>query len=203
MGPEGYTIVSTVDGSVLFDSFATPQNRAAGWVADQPPGRRRHVEHGAWIGTQKSRQAADIYSGAISAGKGYLEYYGTKLPAKLQWISDGMSKTILVSELAGSPELIVGKERQQGSSGLMAWIIAEAGWVHGPLWIRRKKTILDTQYLKRPVNFSNFEQIFSFHPDGAHVSMCDGSVRFLSEAASPEAVFALAARANGEVIDSP
>ncbi len=69
LGPEGYTIVSTVDGSVLFDSFATPQNRAAGWVADQPPSGRSHVEPGAWIGTQKSRQAADNYSKVISGKK--------------------------------------------------------------------------------------------------------------------------------------
>ncbi len=61
---------------------------------------------------------------------------------------------------------------------------------------------LDIQYLKRPVNFSNYGQVFSFHPGGAHVSMCDGSVRFVSEAASPEAVFALASRANGDAIDS-
>ena len=106
-----------------------------------------------------------------------------------------MSKTILVSELAGSPELIVGKERQQDWFGYGAWIIADSAWVHGPLWIRRK---LDTQYLNRPVNFSNLDQIFSFHPGGAHVSMCDGSVRFLSEAASPEVVFALASRTGAE-----
>ena len=38
--PRGYKIVSTVDGSILFDAFATPQTKAAGWVQDQPPAAR-------------------------------------------------------------------------------------------------------------------------------------------------------------------
>ena len=158
---------------------------------------------GAWIGTTKSAQKASQHSSAISQGLGYLEYYGTKLPAKLKWITDGLSKTILVSEVAGFPELVAGNESIQ-TTWYSPWVIADSVWVHSPLATRRDANLspLDIQYLERPVNFSNVGQIFSFHPSGAHVSMCDGSVRFLSEESSPATVFALASRSNGNAIES-
>jgi prepilin-type processing-associated H-X9-DG protein len=121
---------------------------------------------------------------------------------KLKWIVDGLSKTILVCERAGRPESIIGRQRQEHvGSWVSAWIIHGG---RGAIWTRRDVSDLfgffDTEFLERPVNFSNSQQIFSFHRGGAHVSMCDGSVRFLSEDSSAEAVFAMATR-NGAVLD--
>jgi prepilin-type N-terminal cleavage/methylation domain-containing protein/prepilin-type processing-associated H-X9-DG protein len=42
----------------------------------------------------------------------------------------------------------------------------------------------------------------SFHPGGAHVLLCDGSVRFLKDSTSLPIVWALGSRAQGEVISS-
>ena len=52
--------------------------------------------------------------------------------------------------------------------------------------------------LEGAVNFSNFVHPFSFHPAGAHASMCDGSVRHLAKDLSLDVLFSLATR---EVIE--
>lgn len=201
--PAGYKIVSKVDRSVLFDSFPSPQNKAIGWVEDELP---RHLPvAGAWIGTTRSSRDAGLISLEMSRGSNHLEYFGTKQPAKLKWITDGLSRTILVSEIAGSPDVLVRRKvkppNPNNRNGRHSpWLIADSHWMHSALTIRKKLStpILGSEFLEAPVNFSNMSQIYSFHPTGAHVSMCDGSVRFLSEAASPAAVFAFASRANGD-----
>jgi prepilin-type N-terminal cleavage/methylation domain-containing protein len=47
------------------------------------------------------------------------------------------------------------------------------------------------------VNVDNTDEIFSFHPGGAHVVLSDGAVRFLSESISPQLVGSLCSR-NGK-----
>jgi prepilin-type processing-associated H-X9-DG protein len=42
------------------------------------------------------------------------------------------------------------------------------------------------------------DEIFSFHPAGAHVVFCDGHVQLLSETVSPAALRAMISRAGGE-----
>ena len=42
--------------------------------------------------------------------------------------------------------------------------------------------------------------IYSFHPRGAHVAMCDGSVHFLSESVSREVLIRLLAASDGELL---
>lgn len=44
------------------------------------------------------------------------------------------------------------------------------------------------------------EEIFSFHPGGAHVVFCDGHVAFLREAMDPRTLRKLVTRAGGEVV---
>ena len=43
------------------------------------------------------------------------------------------------------------------------------------------------------------EEIFSFHPGGAHVVFCDGHVKFLKESIDPRTLRKLGTRAGGEV----
>ena len=54
-----------------------------------------------------------------------------------------------------------------------------------------------------PWNVNNcgpFEEIFSQHPGGAHVSLADGSVQFLSESLAPATIRALVTRSGSEVV---
>lgn len=194
----GLRLISTSDGSTLFDGFAMLQTKVPLWVCDQPMMRGTiRAEHGAWIGTKRSHSELNEMSAQELAKL-------TKRPAKLAWITDGLSKTILVYERAGRPEVIIGRERHESSElWYGSWIIHTGnGW----LWTRRDVSEIlrgqfKTQLLERPVNFSNLDQVFSFHRAGAHVSMCDGSVKFLSANSSAEAVFALGSR-NGAVLDT-
>ncbi len=50
-------------------------------------------------------------------------------------------------------------------------------------------------------NFGNFS-MSSYHPGGANVTMCDGSVRFLKSSTSWPVVWSLGSRAQGEVISA-
>ena len=49
-------------------------------------------------------------------------------------------------------------------------------------------------------NCGPFDEIFSQHPGGAHVSLADGSVQFLSESLAPATLRSLVTRSGGEVV---
>lgn len=114
------------------------------------------------------------------------------LAAKLEWITDGLSKTMLVREMAGLPEFnavdtFSRPGRQPIGSG-HTWIRSGGS---ATAWLEFTRT--------RPVvNENNTGGIFAFHPEGAHISLCDGSVRFLSVDVAPRLVYALATRANAD-----
>lgn len=192
----GLKLSSTSDGSTLFDGFALLQTKAPLWVCDQPSEEGTiRIEHGAWIGMKKPYSARNEMSASETAQL-------TKIPAKLAWITDGLSKTILVYERAGRPEIIVGSDRREDPEHWYgSWIIhARNGWLWTRLGMGETLPEFKTRFLDRPVNFSNLHQIFSFHRGGAHASMCDGSVKFLSADSSAEAIFALGTR-NGAVLN--
>jgi prepilin-type processing-associated H-X9-DG protein len=42
----------------------------------------------------------------------------------------------------------------------------------------------------------------SFHPGGANILMCDGSVKFLKDSTNMATLWSLGSRAQGEVIDA-
>jgi prepilin-type N-terminal cleavage/methylation domain-containing protein/prepilin-type processing-associated H-X9-DG protein len=52
------------------------------------------------------------------------------------------------------------------------------------------------------INCSNDTGLYAFHPNGANVVMCDGSVHFLSANISLRTMIGLVTRANGEVLGS-
>ena len=109
------TVVSSNDGSLLYDAFATQQTAPIRWIHDERSrGSPRRSEPGAWAGTSlpfrlaSERDARDreVHNGA-----------------SLRWIIDGLSKTILVIEQAGDPDLYVGDEivRYHSLSHTLLW----------------------------------------------------------------------------------
>ena len=52
------------------------------------------------------------------------------------------------------------------------------------------------------VNHRNEHELFAFHTNGAHVSMCDGSVRFLTEDTAHRVVYSLVSRAQADNVSN-
>ncbi len=102
--------------------------------------------------------------------------------SSLRNIDDGLSHTSFVVEQAGQPAVLGAQgegERPQPGGWLGAW-----SW--NATW---------------GINNSNYGGMYSFHPGGAHALLCDGSVHFLSEAASWRSVTALHTSNLGDQID--
>jgi prepilin-type processing-associated H-X9-DG protein len=49
------------------------------------------------------------------------------------------------------------------------------------------------------INIANCSSIYAFHPEGANISFCDGSVRLLSKGISIQTLVALVTKARGDV----
>ncbi len=86
---------------------------------------------------------------------------------RLADVSDGLSLTVLAFEQAGLPRDCSGGGNCNDafgiSSGRGAWAVGDPGWIPAP----------------QAINQFNYG-IYSFHPGGAHVAMCDGTVHFLA-----------------------
>ena len=115
--------------------------------------------------------------------------------ARLADVTDGLAHTIAVAERAGRPDsyargrLIEAYPASPGNQmdpHQAAWAVS----THFP-WI-----VLP---VGAAVNVTNYE-FYSFHPGGAHVALCDGSVRFLKDSTAPPILKALATRAGSEVV---
>jgi prepilin-type processing-associated H-X9-DG protein len=126
---------------------------------------------------------AGCWEGPVLAGLGYGSHENQPT---FKDVMDGLSHTILLIEMGGSPAWFdKGVELDRsGAEFAVPWIGTEAGNLDG---VSR-------------VNQTNFYGIFSLHPGGAHVAMADGSVHFLGEGVEPLVISALATRDNGEAI---
>lgn len=116
-------------------------------------------------------------------------------------IADGLSKTLIVDEMAGRPDRYAfGKrdgERYSLQKGWSAW----AGYQSMPL---RSFNATGTNYgFDCVVNCNNDSGIYSFHPSGANTLLLDGSVHFLRETADVGVVLSLATRDGNESVALP
>jgi prepilin-type processing-associated H-X9-DG protein len=138
--------------------------------------------------------------------RGALESVAT--PARLSYIEDGLSNTILVFEQSGRPTVY----RADQATGRTA---REPVPFDGPeyhafvgieaLWSTRDHeyvgdTLARSRIYGTSLNNDNIIGLYSFHEGGANVLLGDGSVRFLRETVAPQTVIALLTREGGEVI---
>jgi prepilin-type N-terminal cleavage/methylation domain-containing protein/prepilin-type processing-associated H-X9-DG protein len=110
-----------------------------------------------------------------------------RVPPSLQEVTDGRSQTILLAERSGHPAYYTrtGLSPEQPQFPFFgAWLALEFTMINAPF----------------AVNAANYGGPFAFHPGGAQVAMCDGSVHFLSEGISAQTLVALISRAGGEPI---
>jgi len=164
----------THETKVIFDGIAASDIASPLYVAMKPA-----AAPAAWFG-QKRRNGDRI--GDLGDPNHYL-------PAKLIWIEDGLSKTILLREKAGFPNFITGRSPPEYKDPFsLNWLtISDSG----------EPGFSFMAHARQPaINFQNLSGIYAFHPNGAHVSMCDGSVKFLAEDVSQQTVTALMTRAN-------
>jgi prepilin-type N-terminal cleavage/methylation domain-containing protein/prepilin-type processing-associated H-X9-DG protein len=119
-------------------------------------------------------------------------------PAKVGDVTDGLSNTIMIGEIAGRPQVY-----QQGRA-VPGATTQGAGWgdpLNGESWMAG--SLFDGTGSTGPcvINCTNLTTrgLYSFHSGGANVLLGDGSVRLLSSGINPGTFAALVTRAGGEV----
>jgi prepilin-type N-terminal cleavage/methylation domain-containing protein/prepilin-type processing-associated H-X9-DG protein len=115
-------------------------------------------------------------------------------------VPDGTSNTMMFYECAGQPnQYFQGKIDNTVYSD--SWLGTWAGYNQGDV----TPTTYDGYTYPGPcvVNCTNTQwvgNIYSFHPGGANVSLCDGSVRFVSQNLTPTTAKAIVTPDGGEVL---
>lgn len=128
------------------------------------PRRHEGTYPGAWL---PKRSVAE--SGVATFGHG--EWFARGAP--LKFIVDGLSKTALFAEQSGKPQWIAPHLANLGNDEVetpryfshWSWMQSRLGW----------------SGFQPTINRSNARAIYSFHPRGAQMAMCDGAVRFIEE----------------------
>jgi prepilin-type N-terminal cleavage/methylation domain-containing protein/prepilin-type processing-associated H-X9-DG protein len=123
-------------------------------------------------------------------------------PARMSQISDGLSQTILLGEIAGRPDLWNAGKKVATNSPLATG----GGWgdvLNGENWLAG--TLYDGTGAAGPciINCTNQSGrgLYSFHTGGVNVLLCDGSVRFITSSDGNSVIVALmVTRAGGEVV---
>jgi prepilin-type N-terminal cleavage/methylation domain-containing protein/prepilin-type processing-associated H-X9-DG protein len=146
--------------------------------------------------------------------------------AGLQEITDGTSNTALCHERVGGPDIYAKAGRALSRSAIVAaavsplslsgeaaiYLINGGGWANP---MNGAGTLGGSPYTVTEANFyevgpcaincTNFNMhgMYSMHPGGINVCLCDGSVRFLSENSPPFIIGSLYSRSVGEVFEMP
>ncbi len=140
------------------------------------------------------------------------------LPRRLAQITDGLSRTAMVSEMSGRPWLYLGSGEKipaslfpsyvsAGSVDFMDDIPLDYGWGS---WAHNNNFNVGTWSNDGTmkggpcsVNCSNYRGVYSFHAVGAYAAFADGSVHLLGEEIDPLVFFALVTARGDENIASP
>lgn len=131
----------------------------------------------------------------------------------LSAVTDGLSNTMLVTECAGRPNLYQRGKLVPDGATPKSWSGSSTHpFPVGGVWASHNKGFLIDGALANaatnstpgvaPVNYSNDNEVYSFHPGGANVLMADGSVRMVAESMSLQVLCAMATRAGGEVVST-
>ena len=146
-----------------------------------------------WPDPQKTAAADTINCTALTDNK----------KRRASTITDGLSKTLLYAEFAGRPDHWILGQQQATNAGLQ-W----PNW-WGP-WASYNSSIFKTwsgdgMTAGGPctINCNNNWGIYAFHPTGAHIVLCDGSVQFLNTDLDRDIFAGLVTKAGGETFSLP
>ena len=125
---------------------------------------------------------------------------------KVTEITDGTSNTLMLAEDAGRPERFEKGKLVSGAPTGAAWADRDSPYdLHGARldtadgrWKDGNATVPGAC----PINCHNGNEVYSFHPGGAHVLMADGSVRFVRESIDIRQFARMITRAGGEVLSA-
>jgi prepilin-type processing-associated H-X9-DG protein len=138
------------------------------------------------------------------------------LPAGLADITDGTSQTMLLAERVGGPDIYVKGGKTLDLSPTLppaaVAVINGGGWVNpfaGAATLDGSAYVVTAGNIKGDgpcaINCTNmtYKGMYSFHPGGINMAMCDGGVRFVPESTDPFIVGSLISRSNGEAFPMP
>jgi prepilin-type N-terminal cleavage/methylation domain-containing protein len=124
---------------------------------------------------------------------------------KLITVTDGTSNTMMVSEVAGRPD-VYNKARQKVPFPPLN-MTEGAGWgdpFNGENWMSGSTFDGNPKAPSGPclINCTNVtgRNLYSFHPAGVHILLADGAVRFLTESTPTRTVAFLITSQRGEVV---
>ena len=104
---------------------------------------------------------------------------------KLGQIKDGTSNTLMLAEISGRPQ------HWEGRRNLSTDDLLFSGWADPTNQFRASSS--------QPINQTNEENIFSFHPGGANLLIADGSVHFVSDDLAARVMVEVISHQGGEV----
>jgi prepilin-type N-terminal cleavage/methylation domain-containing protein/prepilin-type processing-associated H-X9-DG protein len=112
-------------------------------------------------------------------------------------ILDGTSRTILMAECAGRPQLWQGRKKVPDK-----WLTGGPWASRSLLWCRGATQDGTDFYGQCAINCTNDREIYSFHPGGANAVFADASVRFLSDDMPIHILAALVTRDGGQIVSA-
>lgn len=125
----------------------------------------------------------------------------------LRKITDGLSKTIGVDEVAGRPQHYINgapqPDEQTTQPGWASWAALNALRVVGYSADGKVEGSPTAGQFDCIVNCNNNQGTYSFHRGGANVMVLDGSAQFIAEDISVDVMMALHSRAGGELVEEP
>jgi prepilin-type N-terminal cleavage/methylation domain-containing protein/prepilin-type processing-associated H-X9-DG protein len=127
-------------------------------------------------------------------------------PTRVSEIVDGTSNTILIAEDAGRPNwfCLGGMPVNPALIPAVIPFPKEGGWADpgAPFGIDGSNPDGSVPGTTCTMNCSNNSEVYSWHPDGANVVFCDGSVRWLHQDMDLCILAALCTRAAGEPLNT-
>jgi prepilin-type N-terminal cleavage/methylation domain-containing protein len=191
--PTTFTVAST-------DYFAV--SGASSGTVTTPPSA---IAPGYWSAYPTAPSTIDL-SGVFGAQS------STSASRRLDEVSDGLSNTVMISEMSGRPWLYLASGQRVSSARFPSYVTAVPGddipltygwgaWAHNNNFNVGTWTS-DGNMLGGPsaINCSNYRGVFSFHAAGAYAAFGDGSVHMLGREMSPRVFFALATARGGEIV---
>jgi prepilin-type N-terminal cleavage/methylation domain-containing protein/prepilin-type processing-associated H-X9-DG protein len=149
-------------------------------------------------GSVREIDAGLVELGLVDRAADYQGVLPRNYLTRLAEITDGASRTLLVAEYAGRPQL------WRAGRPVPGIYLSGAAWVGGPLMFGEGSSA-DGAEKPGPcaINCTNDRETYSFHPGGANAALADGSVHFLNAGMDIRIFARLVTKAGGELVTVP